>query len=271
MSATLPASIARSLVAAYAAGAGCSARALPATPSTIPVGCTCQRTPVRQSRSRDGAGSERGHRTSKLLWIYGRYALSNDARKASQTNGLNVLQSLLAPVATEDGCVAVVCNTVADAQATFKTLREWIGRLDGDVPALDLLHSRFTARERTRRTAHIVGRYGKDGKRPPGGGIVVATQVIEQSLDLDFDLIVSDLAPFAQLLQRAGRGHRHERTGRPGWVKDHRLVVLVPVDSEGSLRVRGIGARFIRSSCWQPHYQTLNERENQDHHSRRRQ
>lgn len=62
--------------------------------------------------------------------------------------------------------------------------------------------------------------------------------MVEQSLDFDFDLIVSDLAPLAQLLQRAGRGRRHMRgtTGRPPWALPEdapRLVVLEPVDENG--------------------------------------
>jgi CRISPR-associated endonuclease/helicase Cas3 len=234
MSATVPSSIAQSLVGAYVAGTG--RRTDPSRfaldyPGWLYVSADAGE-PVQVS---DAARAKIAtHRTATLAVDLQRVRHRTD--KDPQDERLTILRSLLTPLATEGGCVAVVCNTVADAQSTYSALRAWADRLDGDVPTLDLLHSRFPARERARRTEGIVGRYGKDGKRPPGGGIVVATQVIEQSLDLDFDLVVSDLAPFAQLLQRAGRGHRHERAGRPGWVKDPRLVVLVPVDAQGGLR-----------------------------------
>ncbi|MGW2870100.1 hypothetical protein [Kitasatospora sp. NPDC001225] len=57
---------------------------------------------------------------------------------------------------------------------------------------------------------------GRDGQRPEGGLVIVGTQVVEQSLDLDLDLVISDLAPISLLLQRAGRGWRHDRERRPG-------------------------------------------------------
>ena len=74
-------------------------------------------------------------------------------------------------------------------------------------------------------------RYGKNenGVRPQAA-VVVATAIIEQSLDLDFDLIISDLAPIALLLQRAGRCWRHHALmtiTRPAWAAGPRLTVLV--------------------------------------------
>ena len=75
-------------------------------------------------------------------------------------------------------------------------------------------------------------RYGKNenGNRPQSA-VLVATAIVEQSLDLDFDLVISDLAPIALLLQRAGRCWRHQKLGkitRPGWATGPRLTVLVP-------------------------------------------
>ncbi len=81
----------------------------------------------------------------------------------------------------------------------------------------------------------------------PGRAVVVATQVIEQSLDLDFDLILSELAPIDLLIQRAGRLHRHERRARPANLESPRLTVLegprrgdgTPLLERGSMAVYG--------------------------------
>jgi CRISPR-associated endonuclease/helicase Cas3 len=110
-------------------------------------------------------------------------------------------------------------------------VRDWVG---GRAEVV-LLHSRFPARRREELTAQVTARLGKD-PAPRNPMVVVATQVIEQSLDLDFDLMVSDLAPAAQLLQRAGRCHRHARPQRPAIAAQPRLVVLDPRDGQGRYR-----------------------------------
>ncbi|MFF0446707.1 CRISPR-associated endonuclease Cas3'' [Streptomyces sp. NPDC004609] len=119
---------------------------------------------------------------------------------------------------------------------------EHIGTGDGREPLrLRLLHARFPAWRRAAITAEAeswFGRVGADGvRRPRGGAVLVSTQVIEQSLDFDFDLIVSDLAPMALLLQRSGRVWRHADPAppRPDWCKGPRLTVLAPVNGDGRL------------------------------------
>ncbi|MYG01393.1 MAG: CRISPR-associated helicase Cas3' [Acidobacteriia bacterium] len=72
----------------------------------------------------------------------------------------------------------------------------------------DLLHARFSVMDRLEREAALQARFGRDGTGR-AGRILVATQVVEASLDLDFDLMVSDLAPVGSLIQRAGRLWRH--------------------------------------------------------------
>lgn len=145
------------------------------------------------------------------------------------------LRTLLGPVTTDGGCAAVVCNTVADAQQTYRALREWFDTLPGP-PELHLFHARFPAWRRAEITAEVEARFGKD--RPnTGAAVLVATQVVEQSLDLDFDLMVSDLAPLALLLQRAGRCWRHHGRPRPAWSVGPRIAVLTPVDADGRLAV----------------------------------
>nr|WP_241755829.1 CRISPR-associated helicase Cas3' [Actinomadura sp. RB99] len=153
-----------------------------------------------------------------------------------------VLEQLLAPlVESGQGCVGIICNTVAEAQQTFEELRQWLGELDlagKPAPALQILHSRFPAGDRAAIARTIVDMYGKDGQkngtRPTTGAILVATQVVEQSIDLDFDFLISDLAPIALLLQRAGRCWRHPHNIRPSWAASARLAVLSPVGADGT-------------------------------------
>jgi CRISPR-associated endonuclease/helicase Cas3 len=99
-----------------------------------------------------------------------------------------------------------------------------------------LFHSRFTAGDRADIESAVLQRFGPDsGAAERPGRILIATQVIEQSLNLDFDVLVSDLAPIDLLIQRAGRLRRHLRTraGHRTQGQDERgdavLWVLSPV------------------------------------------
>lgn len=113
------------------------------------------------------------------------------------------MAGLITEMVKNGGCAACILNTVGEAQALYEKLREGLSDID-----LILFHSRFTLERRLEIEKSILKKYGKNGIRPPRG-VVVATQVIEQSLDLDFDYMVTDLAPIDLLLQRAGRLHRH--------------------------------------------------------------
>lgn len=157
-----------------------------------------------------------------------------------------VLERELAPLREHGGCAAVICTTVAEAQAVFEHLERWLRDGSGQgaaVPELHLLHARFPNRRRTEITGDIVWRFGREGAAAgarPRAAILVATQVVEQSLDLDVDLLITDLAPMALLLQRAGRCWRHERTGavvRPPWARRPRVVVLVPDRPDDKARI----------------------------------
>jgi CRISPR-associated endonuclease/helicase Cas3 len=108
----------------------------------------------------------------------------------------------------DGGCGLVVVNTVQRAQDLYRRLRDRVA----DPSELLLFHARFPADERSRREREVLDRFGAVTKsqRPPRC-LLVATQVAEQSLDLDFDFMLSDLAPVDLLLQRVGRLHRHDR------------------------------------------------------------
>lgn len=151
------------------------------------------------------------------------------------------LRTELAPLTGSGGCALVICTTVDEAQQTYLQLSEWFGELSAAgerPPDLALLHARYPAWQRKQITDQVMARFGKneDGSRPTSA-VLVATAIVEQSLDLDFDLIVSDLAPVALLIQRAGRCWRHEALGtirRPAWASAPRLTVLVPTGGPGS-------------------------------------
>jgi CRISPR-associated endonuclease/helicase Cas3 len=143
-------------------------------------------------------------------------------------NWILAAQQRLTPVETE-GCALVVCNTVAEAQQLTRALTPW-----ADEHGVDLtcLHSRFLNGDRAAITEEVLKKFGPDGRCRPKRAVLVATQIVEQSLDVDFDLVISALAPIAPLLQRSGRGHRHNRP-RPAKLATPALDVLVPVNDEG--------------------------------------
>ncbi len=123
---------------------------------------------------------------------------------------LNVLK----PLANDHGCAAVICNTVGRAQEMHAFLSEQFGE-----EHVILTHSRFTATHRAEQEELLVSKLGKKAHYSEANGedssrphrlIVVGTQVIEQSLDLDFDVMITDFAPVDLVFQRMGRLHRHD-------------------------------------------------------------
>lgn len=123
--------------------------------------------------------------------------------------------------------VVLICNLVADAQATARRL---IGLGADDV---ELFHSRFRFRDRQAKEKGVLTGYGNGSSRN-AGGILVATQVVEQSLDLDFDWMLTQLCPVDLFFQRLGRLHRHERP-RPTGFEQTRCSVIVPVNHDYEL------------------------------------
>jgi CRISPR-associated endonuclease/helicase Cas3 len=101
-------------------------------------------------------------------------------------------------------------NTVIEAQQAYRAIS---GNLREGTVRLGLLHSRFPFQRRAELEEDWLERLGKN-RAEDCGSILVATQVVEQSVDIDLDFIVSDLAPTDMLLQRVGRLWRHERASR---------------------------------------------------------
>jgi len=123
----------------------------------------------------------------------------------------------------ENKCVCWIRNTITDVISSFEDLQA-LG-----VEKLDMFHSRFALNDRLNIEKRVLKRFGKDSKPDSRlSQVLVASQVVEQSLDLDFDVMISDLAPIDLLIQRAGRLHRHER-GERG---DPVFYVLTPKDTD---------------------------------------
>ena len=127
----------------------------------------------------------------------------------------------------------VIRNTVSNAAATQEALeqaagseRELLFSVNG---VATLHHSRYASDDRRLLDAEVERRLGRS--RGPGGLVVVGTQTLEQSLDIDADLLITDLCPVDVLLQRIGRLYRHRRGDRPAGYDTPRCIVLTP-DSE---------------------------------------
>ena len=121
------------------------------------------------------------------------------------------------------GMGLALVNTVQRAQDLYRLFpagvpleREGqrVGKRLPDGTEVFLFHARFPSDRRQKREDHALEIFGESGCRE-GRKILIATQVAEQSLDLDFDVIVTELAPIDLVLQRAGRLWRHARKSRP--------------------------------------------------------
>lgn len=145
------------------------------------------------------------------------------------------IAELAIAAAAQGAKVLIIRNTVPAAIATLTALeqripdRNWLFNLNG-IPTLH--HSRFSRQDRPALDAAIETQLGKT--RPAGPLIVVGTQTLEQSLDIDADLLITDLCPMDVLLQRVGRLHRHVRSAaeRPTPFRSAQAWILTPADHE---------------------------------------
>jgi CRISPR-associated endonuclease/helicase Cas3 len=167
-----------------------------------------------------------------------------------------VAESLMERAAAGE-CVLWVRNTVREAQETFRLL--CAHRCEGGPP-VGLLHSRFPQFRReelegkwirrlgievTRRWQRRFGSHAPQPYRRRHGCVLVATQVVEQSVDIDADHLVTDLAPTDMLLQRMGRLWRHARPQRPCAAPE--LHVLL-TESLAALDLRTASAQQLKAA-----------------------
>ncbi|PSL01017.1 CRISPR-associated endonuclease/helicase Cas3 [Murinocardiopsis flavida] len=177
---------------------------------------------------------------------------------------LGALADRLAEDLADGGCALVVRNTVRRVHETAQYLR---GRLGGD--AVTVAHARFLDLDRADNDAALLRAFGPPEKVPhgqrPRRRVVVAGQVVEQSLDVDFDLLVTDLAPIDLLLQRMGRLHRHARgdgqSDRPERLRAARCLItgadwdtVPPTPVKGSQLVYRPHALLRSAAVLAPHF-----------------
>lgn len=106
-------------------------------------------------------------------------------------------------------CICWIRNTVSDVFHAYDLIIA-----NNEIPAenIDVFHSRYALRDRIGIEKKVLQSFGnRSGYKERKGRLLLATQVVEQSLDLDFDVLISDLAPIDLIIQRAGRLHRHLR------------------------------------------------------------
>lgn len=135
------------------------------------------------------------------------------------------------------GCVGVIVNTVRKAQEIAAELQSAFPKAE-----VIIMHAQFIMTDRAKREEQILKRVGKHSTPESRHGlIIVGTQVLEQSLDLDFDLMITELCPMDLLLQRTGRLHRHNRV-RPQGLETASCFVLDETDDSfdsGSAAIYG--------------------------------
>lgn len=152
-------------------------------------------------------------------------ARSCQVQLACIDDDVDVLVDLIDRASTQGGCIGVICNTVRRAQEAADVLSSKYG------DEVLLTHSRFTDFDRMKRENEIRRLLGANATRSngirPDRLIVVGTQVLEQSLDIDFDMLISDIAPVDLVFQRLGRMHRHDRgrDGRPDGFQEARCYI----------------------------------------------
>jgi CRISPR-associated endonuclease/helicase Cas3 len=204
LSATLPAGRRAELLAAYQGGAVGDARASIGYPVVIGT---------HGGGVREVAASPR----------------TTQVQLDHHADDLDTLVSYLRERLVDGGCAVVVRNTVTRVQETAQRLEQEFGS-----DHVTVSHSRFLSCDRARIDRDLLRRFGPPGPDcdRPGLHLVVASQVIEQSLDIDFDVMITDLAPTDLVLQRIGRLHRHQRD-RPEALRQARCALVGVQDWAG--------------------------------------
>lgn len=235
LSATLPGDRRRELVEAYQAGR--TAGGAPFDAAATEIGDDIGYPVVTWTESgavRTTLAEASGRRTTVHL-----EALSDDP-----DDDLDELAGMLRERLSGGGTALVVRNTVRRVLATAE-------RLQAEFPGeVTVTHSRFITADRLAKDASLIRRFGPPPTTDrPRRHLVVASQVVEQSLDVDFDLLVTDLAPIDLVLQRMGRIHRHQRgeaqSARPPKLRAARTYITAADFSASPPDLDKVAARYV--------------------------
>ena len=269
LSATLPASRRKAMIQAYDRGRAPGARTAPRRSSWRSEAVTSTADPYR---ALDG---DIGYPVLVATGEGGEPIVATAAPSGRETtvalepveDDAAVLAARLRHELAGGGCALVVCNTVRRVQETADHLRAALAPIEVSVA-----HSRFLAPDRAAKDQWLRDTFGppehcaRVGSTRPSSHVVVASQVAEQSLDIDFDLLVTDLAPVDLVLQRMGRLHRHARgkdqQDRPLRLRAARCLIrgvdwaqVPPEPVAGSRLVYGRHALLRSAAVLQPHLQ----------------
>ena len=130
---------------------------------------------------------------------------------------------------SKEACGLVIINRVQDSITTYDRIKERVG----DDTRVILLHSNMTMADREKKEKEILALFGTDRTRRPLSAIVVSTQIISMSMDVDFDFLYSEETVVDELLQRLGRIRRHEDTGT---ARERGFVPYAKIFSMGNVR-----------------------------------
>lgn len=156
--------------------------------------------------------------------------ISVEIIRKNNENIYNLVENLV----NDGGIIGIIVNTVKRAQEIAKICAEKFGE-----EIVELLHSNFIDPDRTKKEKNLLNIIGKGANRPIKK-IIIGTQVIEQSLDIDFDVLISELAPMDLLIQRIGRLHRHKIL-RP---LKHKNPIVYVLGTDENLEFEG-GSSFV--------------------------
>ncbi|MFD7413167.1 CRISPR-associated helicase Cas3' [Kitasatospora purpeofusca] len=254
LSATLPTSVRETLVDAWCRGRQVT---LKDTARPGPIAVVDQHGTVRRTGSaKSSEGQEPRVRTEVRL---------------QPLPDPKALATRLLREASDGGVTAVIRNRVESAVELHRTLIDQSTLHGWREAEIVLLHGRLMSRDRLPVESRLLGALGpgRDRSLPnpsrPHRLLVVATQIVEQSLDIDFDAVYSDLAPIDLLIQRRGRLHRHALNRRPRWCQepvlnvfwqpDTSLLPVVEPSDEALGRPRGnrdgyVYAPFTLAASW---------------------